>query len=265
VQCDEAADFLSPRATSAVTSPTLSHTFTGLTDGHTYWYRVRAEHAIGPSAWSSPTSSTQDATRPTQPAPPTDSGAFTSSTSVCFSWTAAADTVSGVASYDLQVGTAPGQHNVFNANVGSALTRTVTAPASQTLYACVRARDRVGNVGAWSPLSDGIVVDTIRPGLASATAHDWRTVEVTFSEAVTRADVATNYTFTRGLQATQALPLSDRQYRLMTTAQTKGTTYTLTVRASVRDRAGNSIDPSQGSRSFMGLGPTDVRAWHLYR
>ena len=265
VQCDEAADFATPRATAVVSSPTLSHTFTALADGQTFWYRVRAENGAGFSAWSSATSSTQDATPPTPPGPPSDAGAFTSSTSVRFNWTAATDAGSGVASYDLQVGTAPGQSNVYQGNVGAVLTRTVTAPPGQTVYARVRARDRVANIGAWSPSSDGIVVDATRPRLDAAAARDYRAVEVTFSEAVAGADVAANYTFTGGLRATQASRLSDVQYRLYTTDQSKGTSYTVTVGNAVRDRAGNPMDPSHRSRSFTGLGKTAARRWGLYR
>jgi hypothetical protein len=90
-------------------------------------------------------------------------------------------------------------------------------------------------------------------------------VDVTFSEAVAGAEVAANYTFTRGLRATQAYRLGDSQYRLYTTSQIKGTSYTVTVGANVRDRADNSMDPSQRSRSFTGLGQSDARGWRLYR
>ena len=166
VQCDDARDFLTPYATAVVSSATLSRTFTALTNGRTYWYRVDASNGYGTSAWSAATSSTQDAAPPTAPGTPTDAGAYTSSTSVRFNWTAASDGTSGsgVVSYDLQVGTTPGGSNIFNANVGNVLTRTVTGTNGQTLYARVRAHDAVGYIGTWSGNSDGILIDTVPPG-----------------------------------------------------------------------------------------------------
>jgi len=59
VQCDDADDFVSPLYDVDVTSETLNYTFTGLSDDHTYWYRVQEEDGLGfISDWSEPTSST---------------------------------------------------------------------------------------------------------------------------------------------------------------------------------------------------------------
>ena len=66
VECDDAPSFAPPVfAASNVPSPTVNATFTGLSDGRTYWYRVRAQDAWGATSdWSDPASSTQDATPP---------------------------------------------------------------------------------------------------------------------------------------------------------------------------------------------------------
>ena len=190
-----------------------------------------------------------------------------SSTAVRFNWSAATDGGSGIASYDLQVGTSPGGSNLFNANVGNALTRTVTGSSGQTLYARVRGRDKAGNTGAWSANSDGIAVDAVAPRLTAVSALDYGQLQVTFDEAVIGADKTANYTLTGSLRLAGITRLSDSQYRLYTTDQTPGALYTLTVKSAVKDRAGNSIHPSHCSLPFRG-GPipmTGASAWRLYR
>jgi len=365
VQCDDAAGFLTPVQSADVVSTTPLKNFTGLVDGQTYYYRVKARYgALGESPWSNVVSSRQDAVGPTPPGTPTDAGTFTSSTTIRFDWTAATDSgsgvarydvqigtgpglnnafdgnvgaalnktvtgahgqtlyarvrardgvgnigpwsgnsngisidtiaptlpgtptdagvyssstavrfgwtaamdaASGVASYDLQVGTAPGMNNVFDGNVGITLIRTVTGAHGQTLYARARARDAVGNIGAWSPASDGITVDTVRPRLAGVTVVNPATLDLTFDEPVRNADQMANYLFTGGLTLLSVTRLSDTQYRLATTNQQTGTSYTLTVKSGVRDRAGNPMDPTACSRGFVGVGPTGAESWRLYR
>ncbi|MCK5254254.1 MAG: fibronectin type III domain-containing protein, partial [Thermoplasmata archaeon] len=83
-----------------------SRTFTGLTDGTTYHYRVKSRDGFfQESAWSSPVSSTQDnspPTRPNQVTLPT----YTQGLSVTFEWLASTDSgVGGIdyyAEYDTQ-------------------------------------------------------------------------------------------------------------------------------------------------------------------
>jgi len=229
--------------------------------------RVRARDRAGNlGGWSlSSDGILIDTGNPAAPGTPTDAGVYTSSTSVRFNWTAATDpgtTPSGILSYDLQVGTAPGGSNIFNANVGNVLTRTVTGANGQTLYARVRARDRAANVGTWSGNSDGITVDTVRPTLTGAVARDYLSVDVTFNESVSNADQPLQYTCTGGLRVGQVWRISDTLYRLYTNRQTTGTSYTVTVLSGVKDRAGNS---ALGSRSFLGGVVTGVRSWELYR
>jgi len=240
---------------------------TGLLNGQTYLYRVKCRDTyLTESAWSNVVSSRQDATPPTAPGTPQASGGFTSLTSVMFTWSAATDAISGVASYDLQVGTTPGGSNVFNANVGNVLARKVVGLNGQTLYARVRARDRVGNIGPWSGNSAGVTVDTVAPRLIGAAAPDYMDVIVTFNEPVRNADQAGNYTCTRGLLILGGFKLSGTRYKLYTSAQTPGTSYTVTVVGSrIQDLAANPVDSRYRSRSFRGGGRTSVRAWELYR
>jgi len=205
-----------------------------------------------------------DSTAPTAPGTPTDAGLYTSAT-VRFNWTAATDTGSGVASYDLQVGTTPGASNVFNANVGNVLTRTITGVNGQTLYARARAQDVVGHIGGWSGNSDGITVDTVRPRLLTAVARDASTLDATFNEIVVNANQRLNFSCSRGLPVISVLPMSGTLYRLRTGTQMVGTSYTLTVSYGVKDRAGNAVDPTARMRAFTGAGGTSARAWNGYR
>jgi len=237
----------------------------GLVSGTTYYYQAKSRNAaLVESAWSNVVHSRQDAAPPTAPGRPTDAGAFTSSTSVRFNWTAAGDTISGVASYDLQVGTTPGGTNVFNANGGNVLTRTVTGANGQPFYGRVRARDAVGNIGPWSLNSNGITIDTTKPRLTAATAGDNVSVDITFSEPVVQANITSNYTCTGGLQILQASQSSAAQYRLYTSAQSPGTQYTVQAGGSLRDRAGNALDPAAASRKFTGGAKTGALRWQLY-
>jgi len=236
-------------------------------NGQTLYARARARDGAGNMGpWSLVSDGILiDTARPTTPATPTDAGAFTSSTSVRFDWTAASDTGSGVASYDLQVGTSPGASDRFNANIGNVLTRTVTGANGQTLYARVRARDRAGNTGLWSGNSDGITVDTVRPRLTDVVARDYLTLDITFSEQMKNADSPSNYSCSGGISIVGVMQLNDTQYRLYTSTQITGRSYTLTVGTAVTDRAGNGIDGSYRSRSFTGGIVTAARSWELYR
>lgn len=104
-----------------------------------------------------------DSSIPTVPGTPTDSGAYTSQSAVAFTWTAGSDSVSGIGSYDLRVGTRPGLGNVFNGAVANVLSVSVNGANGQRLYARVRAVDRAGNASAWSASSDGILIDGAAP------------------------------------------------------------------------------------------------------
>jgi hypothetical protein len=116
----------------------------------------------------------------------------------------------------------------------------------------VRARDAVDNKSPWSGNSDGITIDTVRPRLLSATATDSRTLTVVFSELVVGADQPANYACSNLLIIRGASRVSDTQYRLTTSDQRFGTTYTLTAVPTIIDRAGNSMDTTHSSAVFTG-------------
>ena len=104
-----------------------------------------------------------DITPPSTPASVTDSGTYSTSTTVTFNWTAATDAESGIASYNLQVGTTAGGNDVFDSNVGNVLTYDATGSNGQTLYARVQAVNGAELTGSWSGNSDGIIIDVNSP------------------------------------------------------------------------------------------------------
>jgi len=234
---------------------------------------VRAQIGVGavldrsgiPNSASAQISRTYDSIPPTVPGVPRDTGIFTSVTALRFTWTAAGDSGTGVASYDLQVGTSPGSGNVFSGNVGNVLTRTVQGANGTTLYARVRARDRASNNGLWSASSDGITVDTVRPRVRSLMVANFCTLDLTFDEPVRNAERTSNYSCTRGLDILGVQSISPTQFRILTAYQRPGSSYTLTISNTISDRAGNPLFPSPCVRSFTGGVKLSARQWQLYQ
>ncbi|MCU0276683.1 MAG: M6 family metalloprotease domain-containing protein, partial [Acidobacteria bacterium] len=121
-----------------------------------------------------------DDTPPTgAPTAPVDEGATIGRTRLVFTWTqgSAADLESGIAGYNLRVGTSPGGNNLFQGSVGNVLTYAVSGAVNgSTYYASVQAVNGLGTGGSWSSSSDGIRVEL--PSLAVAldtTGLDWAT------------------------------------------------------------------------------------------
>ncbi len=137
----------------------LSYIFTG-SHNLKLFARVRAKNGVGlKSPWSSSSDGILiDLTAPIIPASPVDQGVFTRNDSVIFQWNSALDEESGIVDYQLQVGTTPGDSNIFNEWVGNVFTKTVIGSIGQTLYARVRAKNGAGSIGNWSGNSDGITI-----------------------------------------------------------------------------------------------------------
>lgn len=132
-----------------------------------------------------------DASLPAAPAAPVGPGPVILTTGVTFIWTAPADAGgSGLASYFLQIGTTPDGNDVFSGNVGLTLSRSFTGSYDVTYYARVRAIDGVGNAGAWSPSSVGVLVGrapqiTAQPGNQSLSPGGSATFAVTVTGSPT--------------------------------------------------------------------------------
>ncbi len=114
---------------------------------------------------------TTDTTPPTAPGQPAENvpdqdtdqdGAY------MVNWLAATDAESGVTSYELQerIGTSGAWTTLSSAVVGTTFNVTGRLNAT-TYYYQVRARNGIGLTGAWSPVSDGVQVDTQPPQVSA--------------------------------------------------------------------------------------------------
>ena len=150
---------------------TLRKSITG-ESGRTYYCRVQAVDNAGNIGGLSAVSVgvLVDTEPPAPPSVPSDAGVFITLRKVHLQWSAPADLGgSGLQGYDLQVGSAPDAGDVFSGDVGNSVSWSIAADPGRIYFGRVRARDRAGNTGPWSPSSDGVaVVETA--GLTPASA-----------------------------------------------------------------------------------------------
>lgn len=102
-------------------------------------------------------------TRPTTAGVPQDEGIYTSKTATRFSWTAADDPETGIASYHIQVGTTPNGNDLADTLIVNQLQFVAATRHNKTIYVRVRGINGVGLAGAWSGASNGIFVDLTPP------------------------------------------------------------------------------------------------------
>jgi Leucine-rich repeat (LRR) protein len=98
--------------------------------------------------------------------------------------------------------------------------------------------------------------DTTRPTVTSVTSTSNSSIAVIFSEAIVGAGAASKFTITPALSVTAASVSSDGQTVTLTTAsQTKNTKYALGVSSSIKDAAGNPVNPTPATAlAFTGRG-----------
>ncbi|MBI4668037.1 MAG: hypothetical protein HY747_02445 [Elusimicrobia bacterium] len=147
----------------------------GLLPDATYYFRVKAQNGNSIATDYDLTISTKtlpDTTPPLgAPTTPADSGVFSASSNLTFSWLqgSSTDAESGIAGFYFQAGTSPGLGNLFDGDAGNVLTKTVSgAVEGQAYYARVRAKNGAGLYGDWSGNSDGITVDLTPPAAPTA-------------------------------------------------------------------------------------------------
>lgn len=149
----------------------LSKTITGVDRG-TYYASVQAVDSGGNvSPFSSSSAAvTVDLTVPNTPPTPTTSGIYTKASTVTFNWTGPGDNLggSGIASYNLQIGSFKGGSDAFNGNVVGAVSKTIPTLDGKTYYARVQSVDAAGNTSAFSESSIGIAADLTAPAIPAA-------------------------------------------------------------------------------------------------
>lgn len=144
-------------------------------DGARLFARVAAVDGAGRQGPFSGTSDgiRADTTGPTAPGQPTGPGPYGGAT-IDFAWTPSTDAWSGVASYLLEVSTAPDfSAVVYSTDTGPSTTLAYDASGradGESVFARVRAVDVLGNVGPLSPPSSGVLVDRSPPSVPGTPA-----------------------------------------------------------------------------------------------
>jgi hypothetical protein len=147
---------------------------TGAPDGAWYW-QVRAKDAAGnASAWSSVWKMTIDTTAPSAPGMPSTLPNPTNSTTQTWSWTAATDTLSGVANYAWRA-----VLGATTINDTTTTTSIITNLAEGIWNFFVKAIDNAGNESSES--SGSVTVDTTAPAVPTG---------IYFKDTVNNKDVA---------------------------------------------------------------------------
>lgn len=165
VQCSTDSTFATIVAEDEnVTS--ASKTFASLTDGTTYYYRVRAVDvdASTPvySGWSNIVHSTQDASGPSVPGRPAVAASPTNNPRPSWTWAPAVDAGSGVAGYQVRL-LATDETVIAEAWIANSTSWSPASDLADGQYGLqVRAKDRFDQVGEWSEIGY-VVIDRTPP------------------------------------------------------------------------------------------------------
>lgn len=175
-------------ASSGVVVTAPNYTFGGGVHGKRYYLTLRAMDRAGNwGPWGASSDPVAvDLVAPSAPGVPAGPSGFLNVTRASWQWGEAADYLSGVASYDVQVGSAPGGVEIFaGQTTGRSITLT-SLPDGASIHVRVRALDRAGNHGSWSEPAGLLTVDRTGPapvaGLAgpsgwiNRTSATWRWV-----------------------------------------------------------------------------------------
>lgn len=198
IQISTTSNFTGPTTTS-YTSTTTSYTLTtALTaDGLFYWHVMATDNAGNASAWSTNSNFNVDSVAPGTPGLSSPlNGANLTSLTVNFSWTAVTDSGSGLANYEIQVGTAnPPTAPYSFSNAPTTNSTSTTLSADGTYYWRVRAKDTAGNYGSWSSVFSFTVDSTPPSAVTNLAAGSPTTSSLTLTWMAPNANpgTATSY------------------------------------------------------------------------
>jgi len=141
--------------TSGAYPVATSCTVTGLTNGTSYQFTVRAENSVGPGPESSPS----NAITPGAPEAPAKPGAVAGDREVTVSWVAPSDSGSPITGYRIEQSTSGGAWTVLTPDeAADATTRTVSPLVNGTSY-----RFRVIAINARGPSIASVSSDSVMP------------------------------------------------------------------------------------------------------
>jgi len=227
---------------------TTSYEFTELSDGTTYYYRVKAKDAVGNvSDWSNVVSSTQDATPPTtvsdlvSTSHPYAMGAWhtqSQDNTVDISWAPATDGTSGLDGYSIVCDTTSDTVPDTTKDIEETVTTyTCTFSDGTSNYFHIRAVDNVGNWGETAHLGP-FYIDTTPPTITDNYEYDGVWVNEAQTVTLTPSDVTSGIKEVKYCQDTDCDPstgtLLAYPYQLSYTAD-----QITVVRYQAWDNAGN--------------------------
>jgi hypothetical protein len=236
-------------------SAATTQTITGLTNGTSYTFRVKAVNSAGSGAESGASPAVTPRTLPTAP---TAVSGTPGDGQVSLSWTApSTDGGSPITGYAItpSIGSTPQPTIAFDS---TATAQTVTGLANGTTYTFRVAAVTAAGTGAASAASAGITPRTVpgAPTAVSAVAGDGQATVTWTAPASTGGSPITGYTVTPYVGAAAQAPVA---FASTATSQTisglaNGTAYTFKVRAS--NAAGDGAE-SGASAAVTPAAPTD--------
>ena len=251
----ESSDAAGGRRSATVAAPATEATVTGLANGTTYTFTVKASNAVGPSAPSALSNAVSTAAAPSQP---TNVVATPGDKQATVSWTAPANAGS-TAITDYTVTSDPGSLQVSTTGATSA---TLTGLTNGTAYTfTVVARNVVGD-GLRSTPSNSVMPSgpPAAPTAVSATAGNLEATVQWDPPADTGGSAITRYTVTSTPGNFTASTVGPTQTRV--TGLFNGTSYTFTVTATnVRgtgpsSAASNAVVPANPPGAPLGVSAT---------
>lgn len=140
-----------------VSGSTRSYTFSGLTPGATYYFRVSSGNSLNTAygygaAWSN-VASAQSSAVPAAPGSPVVTKSSPSSTTFNFSWTAPSDNGAAISNYELQWSGTSDFASIVGSDISPGTTKSIPSFALATRYHFrVRAINSIGE-GPWSSIT----------------------------------------------------------------------------------------------------------------